>query len=117
MQGNGTRVPLGLVVVLQWEDRSLRSSNTMSFVLQWDAHRRCACMAAMLLPLRLLKVASQKKSGGKKKGSEISASSHIILESLKLPKKDSEQVELLHSSFPELCRVYTAVKGASVHSW
>lgn len=79
-------------------------------LLQWTNHRRCACLSAMLLPLRLLTVALKKKGGGKKKGG-VSVASHIVLESLKLSKKDSDQVLLLHQSLPELCRVHTAAKG------
>lgn len=72
-------------------------------------------MAALLLPLRLLTVMPQKKGGGRKKGVESSVAGHIILESLKLPKKDNEQVGLLHKSLPELCRIYAAVQGVLPH--
>lgn len=71
-------------------------------------------MAAMLLPLRLLTATQKKKGGGKKKGSEVAVSSQIILESLKLPKKDNDQVNLLHKSLPELCRMHAAVQGVSL---
>jgi hypothetical protein len=65
----------------------------------------------LLLPLRLLTVQQQKKGGGKKKGAIVSVASHILLESLKLMKKDSDQVAVLHQSLPELCRIYAAVQG------
>lgn len=70
-------------------------------------------MAAMLLPLRLLVVPQQKKSGGKKKGGELSAPAHIVLNSLKLPKKDSSEIVLLQETLPELCRMHAAIRGAT----
>ena len=68
-------------------------------------------MAAMLLPLRLLGV-TQKTKGGGKKGAEQSAPAHVVLEALKLPKKDGDQVALLQKALPELCRMHAAVRGA-----
>lgn len=81
--------------------------------VQWDTHRRSACLAALLLPLRQLSIPKKKKTS-----KHIQPlSSYILSQALKLPNKECEQVRKLHSALPELCMIYDQVSGMPFSCW
>jgi type II secretory pathway component PulL len=79
--------------------------------MQWHSNRQVACMAALLLPLRQIHIQEKKNSKH-----VLTATAYIVQRSLKLPKREVSQLQMVHTALPELCRIHDQVSGMQLPS-